>query len=81
MCFVLSSTSLRNDRISDTREACSVGVKRRGSNGEMVGSVAGSIGPLLSSFVSNEGSGGGDEEGEALPNVRDRRDLELDGVL
>jgi hypothetical protein len=81
MCFVPSSTSLRNDRISDTSEACSVGVKRRGSSGEIVGSVAGSIGPLLSSFVSNGGSGGGDDEGEALPNVWDRRDLELDGVL
>jgi hypothetical protein len=53
-----------------------------GSSGEIVSSIAGSTDsrlPLRLDFSSN-GSGGGDEEGDMLPNVCDRLDLELEGV-
>jgi hypothetical protein len=71
MFLILSSRSRRRDRISDTREACKVGVNLLGSKGEMVSSVAGSTEsrlPLRADFSSN-GSGGGEEEGDMLPNV------------
>lgn len=38
IAFVLLSTSRRNARISETREACNVGVNLRGSNGDMTSS-------------------------------------------
>jgi hypothetical protein len=67
----LSSRSRRRDRISDTKEACSVGVNLLGSSGEILSSVAGSTESrlLLRAGFSSNGSGGGEEEGDMLPNV------------
>jgi hypothetical protein len=82
MVLTLSSSSRRNERISDTKEACSVGVNLLGSSGEIDSSVAGSTEsrlPLRLDFSSN-GRGGGEEEGDMLPKVWDRLDLELEGV-
>ena len=71
MFLTLSSRSRRKDRISPTRDACNVGVNLLGSSGEMFSSVAGSTESrlLLRADFSSNGNGGGEEEGDMLPNV------------
>src|SRR5271163_4740847 len=83
MSFVLLSKSRRKERISDTSDACKVGVNRLGSRGEILSSRAVFTESLLRRFVdlSSEGSGGVEDEGDMLPYGRERRDRELDGVL
>jgi hypothetical protein len=83
MSFVLLSKSRRKERISDTSDACKVGVNRLGSRGEIFSSRAVLIESLLRRFVdlSSEGSGGVEDDGDMLPYGRERPDRELEGVL
>ncbi len=77
LCF--DSSSLRRDRISDTSEACNVGVKRRGSKTEMFSSFAES----LEFRLLLSGRGGGEDEdggGDDVPLREDNRDTEVGGV-
>ena len=62
LCF--ESSSRRSDRISDTSEACNVGVKRLGSRIDICS-------PLLSVLCELLGSGGkgAGEEGASLAGV------------
>lgn len=76
------SRSRRNDKISDTKEACKVGVKRLGSKGDIPSSKA--FWDSLLRFLAiraSAGRGGGVDEGDMSSNSRDRRDSEEDGVL
>lgn len=84
MSLVLLSASPRSDRISDTRAACRVGVKRRGSdrgNDSSNEALMESLLPLLLDRPP-EGSGGGVVAGDMSSYVLEvSRDLELEGVL
>ena len=81
MSFVLLSKSLLSDRISETSEACKVGVNLRGSRGDIVSSKAGLIESVLRRLtLRSSGRGGGVLEGDISFPACDRGDLELVGV-
>ncbi|KAL7356840.1 hypothetical protein ACKS0A_06996 [Histoplasma ohiense] len=85
IAFAFASMSRRRDKISETREACKVGVNRRGSRGEIVSSFAASIGLTgpSDSYRLSELKRGGEEEGPGDESLRwsdGRRDIGFEGV-
>lgn len=77
------STSRRRERISETSEAWSVGVKRLGSRIDIFSSCVTSLSALSGKYESPlEGTGGGEEDmaGELKPLRDERRDIPSEGV-
>jgi hypothetical protein len=82
MAFVLLSTSRRKDRISETSEACSVGVNLLGSSGDKVCSYATSsksLRPSCRKFWFGGEGGDDDRPGEESP--RESIDEALRGIV
>lgn len=85
MILIFSSWSRLSERISDTRFACRVGVKRRGSNGLMASSRPMSLDERFDPL--SPGTGGGEELFPDFPggvtdllDFRELRETFRDGV-